>query len=76
MPDVMMALRPARSDQEQRCGVCGAAFIPAEDAGARVLSLKAGDQAPISGIMCGGCHSKWAHGATVTLKTEPLPARA
>jgi hypothetical protein len=76
MPDVMLSLRPARSDKEQRCGVCGADFVPAEDSGSRVLSLKPGGQDAVSGLMCGGCHSKWAHGSTVTLKTEPLPARA
>jgi hypothetical protein len=56
-----------RSDREQPCGVCRAQFIPSEDSGSRVLSIKASDDEPFSALMCGGCYSKWSHGTTVTL---------
>ena len=73
MPNVLLSLRPARSEQSQRCGVCDADFVPAEDSGSRTLSLKVAAQEALTGVLCGGCASKWAHGSTVTLKTVPLP---
>jgi hypothetical protein len=76
MPNVTMSLRPARSDQSQRCGVCGADFVPAEDSGSRTFSFRAADQPALTGLLCGGCHSKWSHGTTVTLKAEPMPPPA
>jgi hypothetical protein len=76
MPNVTIALRPARSNQAQRCSVCDADFVPAEDSGSRVLSLRLGDHEAVTGVMCGGCHSKWSHGTTVTLKAVPLPPAA
>lgn len=77
MPNITLSLRPAKSDQSQRCGVCDAEFVPAEDSGARVLSFRAADQDPLTGVLCGGCHSKWSHGTTVTLRAVPYqPARA
>ena len=75
MPNVTMSLRPARGQQEQRCGVCGADFVPAEDSGSRTFSFRtAADQPVLTGLLCGGCHSKWSHGTTVTLKAEPPAA--
>ena len=73
MPTVITSLKRTRSEAEHRCGVCGAAFAPIEDSGSRILSLKTGDQEPLTAIMCGGCHSKWSAGATVTLRTAPPP---
>jgi len=67
MPNVMLSLKRTRSEQEQPCAVCGAAFIPLEDSGSRVLKLKTPDQDTLSGLMCGGCYSKWSAGTTVTL---------
>jgi hypothetical protein len=68
MPNVVTSLKHVKSEQEQRCASCAALFIPVEDSGSRVLSLKVADQEPISALMCGGCASKWAYGATTTLK--------
>jgi len=67
MPNVVISLKRTRSDQEQPCGVCGARFIPLEDSGARVLQVKTPDQEALTALMCGGCHSKWSSGTTVTL---------
>jgi hypothetical protein len=72
MPNVTIALRRTRYEQEQACAVCGAAFVPLEDSGARVLSMKVADQDALTALMCGGCHSKWAGGTTVTLKATPI----
>jgi hypothetical protein len=69
MPTVILSLKRTRSDQEQPCGVCGAAFIPLEDSGARVLKMKTPEQDILTGLMCGGCHSKWSGGTTVNLNT-------
>ena len=62
-----VSLKHQASQREQPCGVCGAQFVPAEDSGSRVLSMKSADQAGFVALMCGGCASKWAHGTTVTL---------
>lgn len=70
MITVTTSLKHVASQNDQRCGACSALFIPAEDSGSRVLSLKAPDQEPFSALMCGGCASKWAHGATMTLKAQ------
>ena len=70
MPNVVISLKRTRSEDEHRCGVCGASFAPLEDSGSRILSVKTGDQETQTAIMCGGCHSKWSAGTTVTLKTR------
>jgi hypothetical protein len=67
MPNVVLSLKRTRSDQEQACGVCGASFIPLEDSGSRVFKMKTPDHDILTGLMCGGCHSKWSGGTTVTL---------
>jgi hypothetical protein len=69
MPNLTMSLKRSRSEDEHRCGVCGASFAPIEDSGARIFSIKPGDQEAMTAIMCGGCFSKWSGGATVTIKT-------
>jgi hypothetical protein len=71
MPNLTISLKRTRSEEEHRCGVCGASFAPIEDSGSRILSVKSGDQEPLTAIMCGGCHSKWSAGTTVTLKIGP-----
>ncbi len=71
MPNVVISLKRTRSEDEHRCGVCGASFAPFEDSGSRIFSVKTADQEALTAIMCGGCHSKWAGGATVTLKAAP-----
>ena len=68
MTTLTLSVRHVRSDREQPCGVCAAQFFPAEDSGSRVLSITASEQAPLGVLMCGGCFSKWSHGATVTAR--------
>jgi hypothetical protein len=75
MNTLTLSLKHVRSNREQPCGVCRAQFVPAEDSGSRVLSIAAAEQPPFSALMCGGCFSKWSHGATVTARGgEPGPA--
>lgn len=68
MPNLTISLKRTRSEDEHRCAVCGATFAPIEDSGSRILSVKSGDQEAVTAIMCGGCHSKWSAGTTVTLR--------
>ncbi len=70
MAEVTMSLKHLAETHEQACGVCGASFVAAEDSGSRMLGLKSGPQ-EFSFLMCGGCHSKWAHGATLRMKSVP-----
>jgi hypothetical protein len=63
-----LSLTRAQSAHEQPCAVCGAEFIPVEDSGSRQLTLMPADQEAFSVLMCGGCHSKWSHGVTVTAR--------
>ncbi len=67
MTNPTVSLKHVRLERDEPCGVCGATFIAAEDSGSRVLTIKTGDQA-FSALMCGGCHSKWSHGTTVTFR--------
>jgi hypothetical protein len=71
MAEVTISLRHQPASEEQPCGVCGAAFVPSEDSGSRVLGLKSGTQ-EFGFLMCGGCHSKWTHGATVRVRSMPV----
>lgn len=68
--DLTVSIKHVASAKEQPCGACGAAFVPAEDAGSRVLSVKPAQQEPVGILMCGGCHSKWSHGAAMTLRSS------
>lgn len=68
MAEVTISLRHQPEAGEQPCGVCGSRFIASEDSGSRVLGLKSGAQ-EFSFLMCGGCHSKWSHGATVRIRS-------
>ena len=70
MAEVTLSLRHRPAAEESTCGVCGASFVPAEDSGSRMLGLKSGKQ-EFSFLLCGGCHSKWAHGAAVTIRSVP-----
>ncbi|MEX2272445.1 MAG: hypothetical protein WD690_13300 [Vicinamibacterales bacterium] len=56
-----IALRHVRLEREEPCGVCAARFVPAEDSGSRVILVRLADDT-FTGLMCGGCASKWAHG--------------
>jgi hypothetical protein len=71
MAEVTISLRHDAAADERTCGVCGAEFIPAEDSGSRVLGLKSGTQ-EFAFLLCGGCHSKWSHGAVVRMRSMPV----
>lgn len=72
MLTLTMSLKRSRSEDEHRCGVCGADFAPIEDSGSRILLIKTGNEETVTAIMCGGCYSKWSGGgATITLKSAP-----
>jgi hypothetical protein len=68
MKDVTTSVRHLASQHNQRCAVCNALFIPAEDSGSRVLSMKAPQQEVCEALLCGGCYSKWSHGVPVTIR--------
>jgi hypothetical protein len=70
MAEVTVSLKHSAARDEQPCGACGAPFVPAEDSGSRVLWLKSGSQ-EFSFLMCGGCYSKWTHGALTRLRSSP-----
>ena len=63
-----ISVKHVASLDSRLCGVCAAAFIPAEDSGSRVLSMAGGHQEGFAGLLCGGCYSKWSHGTTVALR--------
>lgn len=67
MTPLTLCLTRVPSAHQHRCATCGATFVPAEDSGSRLLSLIPADQEPLGVLMCGGCHSKWSHGMTVTV---------
>jgi hypothetical protein len=69
MAEVTLSLKHVPSEAEVPCGVCGAAFIPAEDSGSRAFTIGTGKQ-DFNAVMCGGCHSKWTHGATVRIRSR------
>ena len=71
MAEVTLSLKHRPRTEEQPCGVCRAPFVPAEDSGSRLLTLKSGKQEFVF-LLCGGCHSKWAHGATITVRSVPV----
>jgi len=71
MESLTVSLKHVASTREQPCGVCGANFVPAEDSGSRVLSIRPAGQEPLGALMCGGCHSKWTHGSVISVR----PAR-
>jgi hypothetical protein len=72
MKDVTISVRHLASPRNQPCAVCNALFVPAEDSGSRVFSMKAPEQDGFEALLCGGCYSKWSHGMTVTIR-QPLP---
>ncbi|MDQ3069491.1 MAG: hypothetical protein M3R55_07150 [Acidobacteriota bacterium] len=59
-----IAVRHVKLEREEACGVCSARFVAAEDSGSRVLLIRLADDT-FTGLMCGGCASKWAYG-TIT----------
>jgi hypothetical protein len=73
MAELTISLQHQPSDSQMFCGVCGASFIPVEDSGSRILGLKSGAQ-EFDFLLCGGCHSKWAHGAIMRIRSLPVNA--
>jgi hypothetical protein len=67
MDIVTISVKQVASRESQSCGVCAAEFVPAEDSGSRVISMQ-GPQDVLSGLLCGGCYSKYSHGTTVALR--------
>jgi len=68
MDTLTISLKHVASRKDLQCGVCSATFIPEEDSGSRVLSLKGANLDGFAGVLCGGCYSKWSHGTTVALR--------
>jgi hypothetical protein len=70
MDTLTVSLRHVASHRSQPCAACGALFVPAEDTGSRVLSIKAPGQEAFGGLMCGGCYSKWSHGESISIRAN------
>ena len=70
MTHPVLALKHLPSHDNQQCSGCAAEFVPSEDSGSRLLSLR-GPEMSFSALLCGGCHSKWSHGSPITLKGPP-----
>jgi hypothetical protein len=68
MESLTISVKHVASARNQPCAVCAALFVPAEDSGSRVLSIKQTAQEAFGALMCGGCYSKWSHWSTVTLR--------
>ena len=71
MAEISLSLKHVPSQAEESCGVCGATFVPAEDSGSRGVTIGTGKQDFVA-LMCAGCHSKWAHGATIRIRSRQL----
>jgi hypothetical protein len=69
MDTLTISVKHVASRDTQPCGVCAASFVPAEDTGSRTLSITGVNQNGFSGLLCGGCYSKWSHGTTVALRS-------
>ena len=68
MESLTMFLKHVPSAREQPCGGCGADFVPSEDSGSRVLSIRPAGEEPLGALLCGGCFSKWIHAQPMTLR--------
>jgi hypothetical protein len=68
MKAITMSARHVESARNQPCASCAALFVPSEDSGSRVLAINFPGENVFGALMCGGCFSKWSHGATVTLR--------
>jgi hypothetical protein len=66
MTPTTMMLKHVPTHDTTACSGCAAAFVPSEDSGSRVLTLRGGQE--FEALLCGGCYSKWSHGAPLTLK--------
>jgi hypothetical protein len=70
MDSFTVSLKHIASAREQPCGVCGANFVPTEDSGSRVLSIRPAGGEVLGALMCGGCHSKWTHGQAIVVRPQ------
>ena len=61
MTNPSVTVRHVPLEREEPCGVCGAPFVAAEDSGSRVMLIRI-DEDVFTGLMCGGCTSKWSYG--------------
>jgi hypothetical protein len=68
MKTLTISVKHVASAKSQPCAACKAEFIPAEDTGSRVLSIKAPEESAFGALLCGGCYSKWTHGTSTTLR--------
>jgi len=68
MPTPTLALKHVPLTTPERCAGCGAEFIANEDSGSRVFTLAYEDGGGFSALLCGGCHSRWAHGTPVVIR--------
>jgi hypothetical protein len=73
MKTLTISVKHVASAKSQPCAACQSGFVPAEDTGSRVLSIKAPEESAFGALLCGGCYSKWANGATVTLRQNAPP---
>lgn len=67
MTNPTVSIKHLKLAQQESCGLCGASFVPVEDSGSRVLTIKTVDDG-FTALMCGGCFSKWSHGAAATFR--------
>jgi hypothetical protein len=74
MKTLTISVKHVASAKSQPCAACGAGFVPAEDTGSRVLSIRAPEESAFGALLCGGCYSKWTHGATMTLRQNAPPS--
>ena len=75
MTSMTVSLKHAPFRDEQACGACGASFVAEEDSGSKMISITPVGAEAFTALMCGGCHSKWSHGSTVTLRPLVRAAR-
>lgn len=68
MKTLTISAKHVESARNQPCAACTAFFVPSEDSGSRVLAINLPGEDAFGALMCGGCFSKWTHGATVTLR--------
>jgi len=71
MSSTTLSFKHNPSHDAHFCSGCGADFVPSEDSGSRLLSVRGATS--FNALLCGGCASKWSHGTVLTLK-GPLPA--
>jgi hypothetical protein len=74
MKTLTISVKHVASAKSQPCAACQSGFVPAEDTGSRVLSIKAPEESAFGALLCGGCYSKWVHGTSVTLRQNAPPS--